>query len=361
MSFLSRRIACAAALLALGTGCENDAGRLENNVVVPTPTATPTGTPVMTPTPTPTPVSFVEETYHQGYSNSKADVLWVVDNSGSMSGEQNELANSFSNFINGFVTLGLDFQLGVITTDMDDSAESGRLQGSPAFLTQQTPNLISTFQSRVMVGDSGSPTEEGLAAMEAALSPPLTNVGQTNAGFLRDDAVLSLLFVSDEDDFSAGDWSDYVYFLGGLKADPSKIQVSAIVGPAGGCSGPLGSAVDGEEYRLVASSFNGISVDICNDDFSAALQLISDAVAALATGFPLTHVPIPGTIQVTVDGMTIPGGATGWSYNPASNEVVFAPDVVPPECADVSIRYALAPGQQVTEPEVEHPEDPSCP
>lgn len=354
-----RRTLFVASTFVLVAGCENP-GDVVPNSNVPTPTPTATGTVPPSPTPTPTPVSFVEETFHQGYSNSRADILWVVDNSGSMSGEQTALSNSFSDFINGFVTLGLDFHLGVVTTDMDTASDSGNLRGSPPYLTQQTPNLISTFQSRVQVGASGSADEQGLAAAQAALSPPLTNMGQTNYGFLRDDAVLSLLFVSDENDFSGGSWADYVYFFDGLKTDPSKIQVASIVGPSGGCSGPLGSASDGEDYRLVASAFNGINVDICNDDFSAALQEISDAVTALATAFPLTHLPIPGTLQVIVDGVGIPGGTSTWSYNAASNEILFEAGAVPAECSDLEIRYALAPGQDVTEPEVQHPDDPGC-
>jgi hypothetical protein len=359
-SVLCRGLFGLSALAALVTlaGCENDGGVVPNSNV-PTPTPTGTTTPG-TPTPTPTPVSFVGETFHQGYSNSRADILWIIDNSGSMGGEQAALSNSFSDFINGFVTLGLDFHLGVITTDMDLVGQSGKLQGSPAYLTQQTPNIITTFQARVQVGTNGSATEEGLLAAQTALSPPLTNMGQQNYGFLRDDAVLSLLYVSDEDDFSPGVWPDYVNFISGLKADPAKIQVSSIVGPAGGCNGPLGSASDGADYRNVASSFNGINVDICNDDFTAALQEISDAVTALATAFPLTHVPIPGTLQVLVGGVSVPGGASTWSYNPVSNEILFESGAVPPECSDLEIRYALAPGQFVTEPAVEHPDDPGC-
>lgn len=351
------RSLAALALVAALSGC-NESGVVPNQTV-PTPTPAPSGTST-TPTPTPTPVSFVEENFHQGYSNSKVDVLWVIDDSGSMGDEQTELANSFANFISGFVSLDLDFHLGVVTTDTTNSSHSGKLQGSPPFLDQNTPNLNATFQSRVQVGTTGSATERGLEASRLALSPPLTNAGQVNYGFLRDDAVLSLLYVSDENDFSAGVWSDYAYFLAGLKADPSKVQVSAIVGPAGGCSFNGNTASDGEDYRLVASSFNGVIANICTDDFSSALQVIADAVAALATGYQLQHVPIPGTIQVFVDGVQVPGGQSTWSYNPTSNEIVFVSGAVPEECAVIQVRYALAPGQQVTEPVVNHPVDPNC-
>ena len=51
-------------------------------------------------------------------SGQKVDVLFVVDNSGSMSEEQRNLASNFADFINGATQFANDYQLGVITTDM---------------------------------------------------------------------------------------------------------------------------------------------------------------------------------------------------------------------------------------------------
>ncbi|MBC7457098.1 MAG: hypothetical protein H7235_02385, partial [Bdellovibrionaceae bacterium] len=47
----------------------------------------------------------------------KLDVLFVVDNSGSMSSSQSNLAANFPSFINYFKTKGYDFRLAVTTTD----------------------------------------------------------------------------------------------------------------------------------------------------------------------------------------------------------------------------------------------------
>jgi hypothetical protein len=49
--------------------------------------------------------------------NNKIDILWVVDNSGSMDSLQANLNRNFSSFINNFQSKGFDFQLGVTTTD----------------------------------------------------------------------------------------------------------------------------------------------------------------------------------------------------------------------------------------------------
>jgi len=57
------------------------------------------------------------------------DMLWVIDNSGSMAEEVARLQDSFDVFMNEFVTLGLDYQIGVTTTDMVATDQSGRLPG----------------------------------------------------------------------------------------------------------------------------------------------------------------------------------------------------------------------------------------
>jgi hypothetical protein len=341
------------AALALA-GC-NDSNFVDGTSATPT---APPQTPTPTPSPTPTPVSSVGELYHQTYADRKVDVLWVVDNSGSMSDKQMQLGNAFTDFVQGFIALNLDYQLGVVTTDLSNSSQSGKLQGSPTFLTPATPNIVSTFQSRVNVGTSGDATERGLGAAKAALSEPLRS--GFNAGFLRDDAVLSVLFLSDEDDQSSGTWQDYAYFFGGLKADPSKLHVTAIVGDLGtGCSG-AGTASAGDRYIYTVDALSGTVSSICASDFQVTLSDLGSIVAALAATFPLQFQPIPGTIQIKIDGQTVPSSAATWHYNPVSNEIAFAADAIPAECANVEIDYALAPGQNVTDPVYEHPEDPNC-
>jgi len=60
------------------------------------------------------------------------DALWVIDNSGSMCQEQKNLIESFRTFVTGLSQLDADLQMGVVTTDMVDRAQSGRFQNTPA-------------------------------------------------------------------------------------------------------------------------------------------------------------------------------------------------------------------------------------
>ena len=51
------------------------------------------------------------------YVPRKLDVLFVIDNSGSMSSSQTNLANNFSSFIDRFISKGYDFKIAITTTD----------------------------------------------------------------------------------------------------------------------------------------------------------------------------------------------------------------------------------------------------
>jgi hypothetical protein len=172
------------------------------------------------------------------------DILLVVDNSCSMIDEQQKLAANFDNFIEQFLEADVNYQIGVVTTDMSDPEHQGRLVGDTRLITSEmdVDQARETFAENVKVCAMGSGFERGLAAAEAALSPEL--LAGHNAGLLRDDAALSIVFVSDEDDLSAAPVSEYLKFFKGIKGDQGYrddglINLSAVVGDfPDGCEQP---------------------------------------------------------------------------------------------------------------------------
>src|SRR5947208_14604678 len=82
-------------------------------------------------------------------SASKIDVLWVVDNSGSMAPRQQNLARNFSSFMDVFTKSKVDYRLAVTTTDI--FVDQGQFKGSPQIITPTTPNPVQAFQSNVNV------------------------------------------------------------------------------------------------------------------------------------------------------------------------------------------------------------------
>jgi hypothetical protein len=176
-------------------------------------------------------------TCRQGIPNTKVDLLFLVDNSGSMDGMQLELRKRFPEFFQIFKDLAakgtnVDLHIGVITSDygagststpgcdLSPGGQRGILQavGAEAPLTCKAPvgdrfvrfvfgggnnlptgqTLEDTFTCMASVGAKGCGAEHVLEATYAALH----NTNE-NRGFLRDDALLAIVFLTNEDDCSA--------------------------------------------------------------------------------------------------------------------------------------------------------------
>jgi hypothetical protein len=164
-------------------------------------------------------------------SAQKTDLLFVIDNSGSMAEEQAAIATELPAFLdelrqgNG---VEQDFRVGVITTSVYLRAffdnreqlsefpdQAGRLQPVPDALGRPTaeryldggdPELLEKFRRLVKVGTGGSGQETPFEAVRLAVTPPLSTipVGEGgNGGFLRDGARLLVVVVSDEEDCSS--------------------------------------------------------------------------------------------------------------------------------------------------------------
>lgn len=139
-------------------------------------------------------------------SQAKVDILWVIDNSGSMAAEQEKLADRFESFFDALVVAGVDYHIGVVTTDRSEGGVlrefGGVVDGCDrcAVLDNDVAedDAAVVFADLVTAGASGAAFEEGFASALAALEDG------NNDGFVRDDAALYVVFVSDEDE-SGGD------------------------------------------------------------------------------------------------------------------------------------------------------------
>jgi hypothetical protein len=97
------------------------------------------------------PVEFTSANTDYGvsvdYSPANAesvDILWVIDNSGSMCEEQRDLAVNFDRFLTAFANENIDFQMGVTTTHQrPDGLPEGSFKSKYGIL-QSTPNPIPT-------------------------------------------------------------------------------------------------------------------------------------------------------------------------------------------------------------------------
>lgn len=280
-----------------------------------------------------------EDLFVQGEAGS-VDVLFSIDYSGSMSEEIAALGSRFDAFIQNFVNLGLDYRIAVVTAD---PACPG-FQGDPKIITPQNAPTPADAQAlfRAATGVASCSGEAAFGATRNALSPPWVN-GE-NAGFLRADATLAVVALSDEPEQSGIRPADYVSWLEGLKTDPRMVSFSGIVGPPTGgvfvCGGEVEPA---PQYHAAIRQSGGVWGNMCNLDLVPFLLHLSYVAAGLEFGFELSEAPLsasPAVVTVTVDGVAIPYSAIdGWTYDSSTNAVQFHGSAIPEPGQTVLVTY----------------------
>ena len=275
------------------------------------------------------------------------DVLWVVDNSCSMSDIVAHLGDRFDSFLTSFTSLDIDYQIAVVSTDMDQAGHQGLFQGTDKIITASDPDPRGAFRQATDLGSSGSGAEKGMDAAYAAMTSPL--IDNENAGLIREDAVFAVVVISDEDDSSDISDSRFISWLDGFKPDPAHTSMSAVVGDSGGFFGctssgfPPVTAQPGTRYINAQKATGGTFQSICDDDFDQVLSYLAYGTSGLLFEFPLDREPrsLSG-IKVEVDGVEVPRNFTrGWYYDSASNSVRFARTAVPGPNSVIVITYPV--------------------
>jgi hypothetical protein len=277
-----------------------------------------------------------EETFEQDGGNLTVDVLWVVDNSGTMSEEQATLVSNLSSFVGVLDGFGADWQVGVVTTAVDDDDTAGVLVGP--VLTPYVDDLEDQFADEVDVGVQGSRVEEGLEAMRLATSDPL--VTGANDGLVRHEAGFAVIVLSDEDDHSPGDVETYESHLATLKGEDGA-RLSAVVGelPAG-CASPYAAADAAGRYLAVAEWSGGLQDSICRQDFTDTMKQLALNALGLEDTFVLAAVPEPESIEVRRDGVLLYERPTnGWQYDAGQNAIVLDGYAVPGPGEGIAVTY----------------------
>lgn len=276
--------------------------------------------------------------------NSKVDLLWVVDNSRSMTQHQQNISNQFAAFIDVLDAKRIDYNIAITTMDMSASGEKGRFIGVPKVITSHTPNARNLFRSNILIGEQGSDVERGLEAMVRALAPD--RLGNENAGFYRPDAFLAVIFVTNEDDFSSGSPSSYAHDLDELKgftSEGQRLWMANFIGitePNGECFTRGEIADPGDRYMDLTQQSNGQISEICSDDLTQALANVRVRIVERLTEFRLNREPDIGSIRVYVNGNLVPQDAVdGWTYHPAGYVIKFHGNAVPDAEARVHIDY----------------------
>lgn len=288
------------------------------------------------------------ESYAQTVTyNNKVDIILVVDNSSSMSQYQNRLADQTGSMIDTLNALGMNYHIAVVTTDMQPGGSGGQFIGSPKYLTGSSPNLVSTLQDKIRAGNSGSANERGVSSILSSLSPSYL-AGQ-GAGFLRSEAYLAIVVLSDENDNSVESNAQFMTFLDKLKPATKTGQRNWVLNLLGTlnldsfCKSLVGSIVPGTRWIDLAEASGGIQGSICQNTFAETVGNIGTRIIAMLTDFYLMDPPIESSIVVRINGVLIPRDTVnGWDYIPSLQVVRFYGSAVPRATDGLSIDYQPA-------------------
>ncbi|MBA3462648.1 MAG: hypothetical protein H0T46_22015 [Deltaproteobacteria bacterium] len=248
------------------------------------------------------------------------DLVFVVDDSGSMSEEQGNLATNFPMFasvLENYVNADgehIDFRIAVTTTGKPvtytisfggqtlppmtengpDGAFAKNCGVAQNYLDVSTPNLGTTLGCRANVGTGGSSYEMPLLMAKHALGERVAD--GKNAGFLRDDALLGVVMLTDEDDSSSSqsmftidgsnpnsgpmvdfDPDDLIQFFDTLKGHRSRWAAGVIAGETA-CMSSFGKAAEATRLKQFVQMTNqngsqqAVFSSICAGNLTMALS-----------------------------------------------------------------------------------------
>ena len=250
------------------------------------------------------------------FSCTKIDFLFVIDDSGSMGDEQERLIDGFPGFLAGVqgAIAQYDYHMMVVTTGYtavaeqdvtcDNAIGAGRIatgdgtecsvsepESLQRYADAQSADedaLADVFSCVADVGVLGSGAEMPVWAMAQAVTAH-NKPGGCNEGFLRDDAILVVTIISDEEEDSMVDtpgdpglWKDVL--LSAKHGDERNIVMLGLVGDTDledGVCEPFdpqaGTGAEGApRLREFIESFQyGSWTSVCQDDYT---PFFTDAV-----------------------------------------------------------------------------------
>lgn len=322
-------------------------------------------------------------------SKPKVDVLWVVSNMNSMSAELKNLQTYASDFWDFAVANEIDFHLGVTTTGTEYDSwscgagvgilglEDGRLvpvEGTrPRVVTPDTPNGFDVFKANLRQ-DACQYYEGGVYTSYQAVTEPMATSSDDprypekndgNLGFLRSDALLSIIYFTDGvDTYPSPQKSTTFYYNSILAAkafDESKLSIHGFINDKDqdGNSQCSSAAGLGTRYREMIQKGGGRQETVCPDDWSLAMRNMASAAFGFRSCFSLTGQPddadgdgvisdttVPPELEVRLNGARFEAtGSRGnrqWEFDAANNSVCFFPLSTPEPGTGIEMTYQVA-------------------
>ncbi|MCK5796856.1 MAG: hypothetical protein KAI47_06730, partial [Deltaproteobacteria bacterium] len=302
-----------------------------------------------------------------------ADIIWIVDESGSMNDNRNDVAANASDFFARAAASGLDFRMAVAgmkspeggvtmgkfcSRTSSNTSDSG---GTDRFLSPQEQSIFSACVKNPPYYVSYA--EYGLAHAYTTVTHHLPRKSG-DPSKIRPEATLVIVIATDEapQELKTGtsyqgkpgflSYSDYSGSTGKCvlpTATQGKVDAylkpwidlyqgkdatygaegQTMVHVIGGlcnssCAPPKQKPEIAHGYLDLVKATGGITADICQANLGTSMQLIIDSIIGAASPAILQYVPISASLAVAVGDQQIARSRVkGFDYAPSSNALIF--------------------------------------
>ena len=266
------------------------------------------------------------DSFTQPMSIDGIDILWVIDRSGSMGIHDAALVAGVEAMISALPTA--DWRLVMISADPSKSVLSTEFPLVPGDDADDARDMLSTLTS--------APWEEGFNSVHDYIT-----LNPYAGTWMRPEAGLLVVFVSDEDEQSNSEYPLYTDFTSWYQTlRMGSVFMASIVNVKNAdslCSGSVPSHYVGQRYMDATNSLGGVIVDICDPDWSPGVTDATHSVDPYEN-LKLTHLPEdPNTIRVFINGSL----NHDWYYDSSDNTVYFT--IIPSAGDLVEIGYLYTP------------------
>ena len=266
------------------------------------------------------------DSFTQPLSVDGVDILWVIDTSGSMYRYDPQLIAGIEAMLNALPESG--WRLAMTSNDPSSASIEAQFPLVPGDDIDDAMDMYSAM------GRGGR--EEGFDATYEYIN------NEYAATWMRPDAALLVVFVSDEEEQSDDHFpmvDDFLTWYSSQRGGSAFLSSVVNVEQADSiCSSPPSPINIGYRYMEATNYFGGITVDICSEDWSAGVTDASTQVEPHEF-WELTHVPShEDTIRVFHNGAL----NWDWYYESSDNTIQFT--VIPEGNVLVEIGYHYDPG-----------------
>ncbi len=264
---------------------------------------------------------------------AKADIIWVVDSSGSMAEEQYAIIEAAEIMSDLLTNSGIDWRIAVTSMDSNETSQvcmefdnsgSGGDDGwggtGPCKQYQELPangafvkedrftKDVEEFKEWVALGTSGSATEEGLhMAKKAVEKHHWDNASLNENQRIREDAQVIIVTLSDESPYyicesqsgcvkNQQKFDELANFFKGNNIPVFSISYRKQDEPIGFCKDSSG--VQDEVYKEMSEFTGGMSGSICDEDQKPNMNNIMLAAIGKTTNYKILFTPISSSIRV---------------------------------------------------------------